>query len=220
MTARTGEPGDRSRNVDYVVPVESIDPVALPPIEVSDVVVGEQSVSFDVDEVGVPVLVRVSYFPNWNVSGADGPYRVSPNFIVVVPTSNEVRLTYDRSTLDWFFYALTGLGIALCVFWRRRGDMEMIAVSGGSALPPPTSSGGLIDDHAVTVVPDVWAAARPETDGSDPTPLHLAAPIGESDIVIDTSPPPRPPATGQNVAPGDNGVGEQEERRDERPENR
>jgi acyl transferase domain-containing protein len=33
-------------------------------------------VSFRVDEVGVPVLVRVSYFPNWSVDGAEGPFRV------------------------------------------------------------------------------------------------------------------------------------------------
>ena len=31
------EPGDRGRKVDIVVPVEPIEPVALPPVEVSDV---------------------------------------------------------------------------------------------------------------------------------------------------------------------------------------
>ena len=46
----------------------------------------DQSISFEVDQVGVPVLVRVSYFPTWKVEGADGPYRVAPNFMVVVPT--------------------------------------------------------------------------------------------------------------------------------------
>ena len=45
----------------------------------------DESISFDVDQVGVPVLVRVSYFPNWKATGADGPYRVAPNFMVVVP---------------------------------------------------------------------------------------------------------------------------------------
>ncbi len=73
MEARVGEPGDRCRNVDYVVPAEPIDVVDLPEITVSDVDVGEESVSFSVDQIGVPVLVRVSYFPNWEVSGAEGP---------------------------------------------------------------------------------------------------------------------------------------------------
>ena len=34
---------------------------------------GEESISFDVDEVGVPVLVKTSYFPNWQVSGRRRP---------------------------------------------------------------------------------------------------------------------------------------------------
>jgi hypothetical protein len=124
MDARVGEPGDRSRNVDYVVPAEPIVPVALDPVTVSNVVVDEQSVSFEVDEIGVPVLVRVSYFPGWKVDGADGPYRVAPNFMVVVPTSNQVTLTYGRVPSDYFFYGLTLIGILLCIFWRRRGDMH------------------------------------------------------------------------------------------------
>ncbi len=39
-----------------------------------------------------PVLVKVSYFPNWHASGADGPWRVTPNLMVVVPTSHDVTL--------------------------------------------------------------------------------------------------------------------------------
>jgi hypothetical protein len=124
LSARIGEPGDRSRNVDYVVPTETIEPVALDPVTVSNVVIEDQKISFEVDEVGVPVLVRVSYFPTWKVEGADGPYRVAPNWMVVVPTSNEVTLTYSKTPLDWFFYGLTFLGIALCFYWRRRGDVH------------------------------------------------------------------------------------------------
>ncbi|MGI9644931.1 MAG: hypothetical protein ACR2O6_06440 [Ilumatobacteraceae bacterium] len=121
---RVGEPGERSRNVDYVLPVEQIEAVSLPDATVTAVDIGQQSISFDVDQVGVPVLVRVSYFPNWRVSGADGPYRVSPNHMVVVPTETTVELTYGRTALDWLFYGLTAAGIALCVLLRRRGDMD------------------------------------------------------------------------------------------------
>ena len=48
-------------------------------------------IRFDVDQVGLPVLVRASYFPNWEVSGADGPYRVAPNLMVVDPHRHERR---------------------------------------------------------------------------------------------------------------------------------
>ena len=58
---------------------------------VSDVVIDEQDLSFHVDKVGVPVLVKVSYFPNWTAHGAEGPYRIAPNLMVVVPTSQRRR---------------------------------------------------------------------------------------------------------------------------------
>ena len=58
-------------------------------------------ISFKVDQVGVPVLVKASYFPNWEVSGAKGPYRVAPNFMVVIPTSNEVTLHYGYTAVEY-----------------------------------------------------------------------------------------------------------------------
>lgn len=109
--------------VDIVKPTTPISPVALPPVTITDVALGEQDIRFRVDQVGVPVLVRMSYFPNWSVTGADGPYRVAPNLMVVVPTTNEVRLSYGRSGLDVFAYLLTGLGIVALFVWRRRGDV-------------------------------------------------------------------------------------------------
>ena len=73
LERREGEPGDSGRKVDIVEPVEPIEPVALPPVEVSDVQIEQQSLSFSVDQVGVPVVVKVSYFPNWEVDGRTGP---------------------------------------------------------------------------------------------------------------------------------------------------
>ena len=57
------------------------------------------------------------------MSGARGPYRATPNFMVVVPTSTEVRLTYDRSAVEWFSMAVTlvGLGAAAWLVLRPRG---------------------------------------------------------------------------------------------------
>ena len=57
-------------------------------------------ISFDVSEPGVPVLVKISYFPNWEASGADGPFRVTPNHMVVVPTDTHVELRYGWTGVD------------------------------------------------------------------------------------------------------------------------
>ena len=116
--------------------------VPEPKTTVSDVRQTDQSISFHVDRVGTPVEVRVSYFPNWQASGAAGPYRVAPNLMVVVPTSHDVTLTYGRSTADDLGQLLTLLAVvavvALVVVDRRarrsrraaraaRADIEAIA---------------------------------------------------------------------------------------------
>ena len=44
--------------------------------------------------------MKVSYFPNWHVAGALGPYRVTPNLMVVVPTAHRVTLTYGATTAN------------------------------------------------------------------------------------------------------------------------
>ena len=123
-TRRVGTAEDPGRRVDVVVPVDEIDVVPLPEIEISNYRMGDQDISFDVSQVGVPVLVKVSYFPNWQVDGAKGPYRIAPNFMVVIPTSERVRLHYEPSLLDRSAYALTLVGVGLLVLWRRRGDVR------------------------------------------------------------------------------------------------
>ncbi|MGH9272349.1 MAG: hypothetical protein ACRDZ2_13865, partial [Ilumatobacteraceae bacterium] len=137
------DPDTRGEQVDIVVPQQPIDAVALPEVAVSDVQMGEQELSFRVDQVGVPVLVKVSYFPNWQVEGADGPYRIAPNMMVVVPTQQEVRLHYGRTTSDYFFYAMTIVGIGMLIFLRRKGDVRFDDVAPAGA----PAAGGDDDIH-------------------------------------------------------------------------
>ena len=124
-----GVPNDLRRVVTQVhtqlvgsTPIDPLPKVAkrpLPKVNVSNLDMGDDHISFDVDRVGVPVLVKVSYFPNWKVSGADGPYRVSPNLMVVVPHSHHVRLHYGRAPIDVVSIGLTSVGVlGLVVLWR------------------------------------------------------------------------------------------------------
>ena len=127
MNRRIGEPDESSRRVDVVLPTQPIDVVNVEPIVVSEVEQGRSSVSFSVDKIGTPVLVRTSYFPNWNVSGAEGPYRVAPNMMVVIPTQTDVKLSFGWSLLDVFAYVLSIVGIVVLVRWRRSGRQTTIA---------------------------------------------------------------------------------------------
>jgi hypothetical protein len=109
-------------------------------VRVTDVDETQDSISFRVSRTGVPLLVKTSYFPNWQAKGADGPWRATPNFMVVVPTSREVRLEYGTTRAEWLGRAGTvaGIGgvIALAWWWRprRRSDeqsAQAIRPSGG-----------------------------------------------------------------------------------------
>ena len=108
----------------------------------SNLDVGTDHIEFDVDRPGSPVLVKVSYFPSWHASGADGPYRVAPNLRVVGPTGRHVGLSYGREPVDWLGYLVTALGIALVVLLAGRPPLrvEVARTTGEPAAagePPP-----------------------------------------------------------------------------------
>ncbi len=94
---------------------------ALPAVTVSDVHATDDQVSFHVSRTGVPVLVRVSYFPSWHATGAQGPWRSEPNLMVVVPTAHDVTLTYGMSGPDKLGLVLSVIGVfvLLVLVWRR-----------------------------------------------------------------------------------------------------
>jgi len=98
------------------------------PAEVSDIEAGTDSLSFRVDRPGTPVLVKTSYFPNWKASGAEGPWRVAPNLMVVVPTASEVELRYATTPVDVLGWSLTLLGLA---------GLAALVLKGPLALPGP-----------------------------------------------------------------------------------
>ena len=57
------------------------------------------------------MLVKASYFPNWQVKGAKGVYRVTPNLMVVIPTANHVTLDYGTTPVDWIGMIMSILGL-------------------------------------------------------------------------------------------------------------
>ena len=139
--------------------------------EIADLVVGNDSISFSVDKIGTPVLVRTSYFPNWRVSGADGPFRVAPNLMVVVPTDSSVALSYARSTVEWVGLLATLLGIALLfVVTRRRGDRYS------------DNSNSALWDFSTPRTPTTPASTTPDGALNDPRQPLIARPVAPGDF--------------------------------------
>ncbi len=134
------------QRVDLDDPDPEVRPV--PRAEVSNLEVDTDRIAFDVDQVGTPILVKASYFPSWNVDGADGPFRVAPNLMVVVPTDEHVELTYGRQPVEWIGYALTVLGIGLVILLATRRPLRGpdpgrsgFEPAGSAAAPGPARPG-------------------------------------------------------------------------------
>ncbi len=97
---------------------------ALPANSVTEIHETNNDITFRVSRPGVPVVVRTSYFPNWEASGADGPWRLTPNLMVVIPTGHSVHLHFARSGPEKLGGLLTLVGLLalaglVLAEWRR-----------------------------------------------------------------------------------------------------
>jgi hypothetical protein len=94
---------------------------------VSDVVIDGHRISFTTSAVGVPHMIKVSYFTNWVADGADGPYRAAPSTMIVVPTQENVVLEFENGVIENLGLLFTAMALVLLVVlffaWRsRRND--------------------------------------------------------------------------------------------------
>ena len=121
------------------VPADDASPPVVhePVTAVSDISQTDSSISFHVDRLGTPVEVKVSYFPNWTADGADGPWRVAPNLMVVVPTSHDVTLTYASTGSDRVGELLTLAALVTIVtLWVRGRRPRRARRAGRSPVGP------------------------------------------------------------------------------------
>ncbi len=107
--SQAGDPG-RFAEVD---PPDILRPPreALPPSQVK-ARVGFQEIEIQ-SKGRAPLLVKMSYHPNWKVEGADKVYLASPAFMLIFPTQDKVRLYFGQSWPNYLGQALFLLALAL-----------------------------------------------------------------------------------------------------------
>lgn len=186
-----GGPSDWQRIEPGATPVENPER----PVEVSNISSTNDSIEFDVSEPGVPVVVKTSYFPNWKADGAEGPWRATPNLMVVVPTSNHVKLHYGYTSVDLVAYAITLAGLVGLVALFKAAPIDMPEPRrwrrAGAATGVGEAPHGSDDERE----------PLPETDvGIDPAEVILGPVAG-------LGPPERGSADGGPLDPGSRGTG-------------
>ncbi len=71
--------------------------------------------------IGKPLLIKISYLPNWQVDGAKKVYLASPAFMIIVPQQENVRLYYGNTIFDSIGMILSILGIGIvALVWSSK----------------------------------------------------------------------------------------------------
>lgn len=93
----------------------------LPPARVRSRL-GWQRIEIETDRL-VPLLVKMSYHPNWKVEGAERVYLASPAFMLIFPKEHKLRLYFGQGWANYLgqaLFALACLAGLLCLPGVRR----------------------------------------------------------------------------------------------------
>ena len=149
------------------------------PPTISNIQNSASKISFDTSEIGKPVEVRESYYPNWQAKGAKGPYRLAPNMMVVIPTSTHVELTYGFTRVDYVARAITVAGVVGLVLLALWSGARFYAAGVGEPDEPgpsdddaPDAADAPIDERRDGALTDDESRSPPdgERERREPSP--------------------------------------------------
>jgi hypothetical protein len=83
---------------------------------ISNLLIRDNKISFNTQYVGRPHIIKVSYFPNWELNNGYGPYKVDPSFMLIIPLSSNVELNFKTSKIEVASKILFFLAIIISIF--------------------------------------------------------------------------------------------------------
>ena len=93
-------------------------------LNITDFEIQNNQIRFRTNQPGKIHLIKVSYFPNWTIENGDGPYRITPSFMAVVPNSSDVKMTFEKTTLEQllsiFSYLCLAMSILLIIYRMKK----------------------------------------------------------------------------------------------------
>ena len=93
-------------------------------LNITDFKLQNNQISFRTNQPGKLHLIKVSYFPNWTIKDGDGPYRITPSFMAIVPNSSDVNLTFEKTNLEEllsiFSYLCLAISVLLMIYRMKK----------------------------------------------------------------------------------------------------
>ena len=89
-------------------------PIGSTPPVVSSVL-SDDTIQIHTSQPGWPLLVKVSYHPNWKCQGAAGPFLISPSFMAIFPTQHDITMVFARSHAEMIGPVITLASLGLCL---------------------------------------------------------------------------------------------------------
>jgi len=77
--------------------------------------VANEEIKIKTSCVGKPLLIKISYFPNWKVEGAEKIYLASPAFMLVFPKNENVRIYYTETLSDLIGKVFSMVGLIVLI---------------------------------------------------------------------------------------------------------
>ena len=95
-------------------------------LQITDLNITNNKISFFTDSPGELHLIKVSYFPNWKIANGKGPFRTSPSFMSVIPDTKYVEITFEKTIVEKnsFYFSIFSLLLSLIIFIRLKQNAK------------------------------------------------------------------------------------------------
>ena len=87
---------------------------------ITNLKINSNTISFNTDKPNKLHIIKISYFPNWEIQNGAGPYRISPSFMAVIPYSENVELKFKNSSVEIYSFYTAILSLLLFIGLRLK----------------------------------------------------------------------------------------------------
>ena len=95
---------------------------------ITELNIGNNLITFKTNKPNQLHLIKVSYFPNWKITNGQGPYRISPSFMAVIPHEEFVELKFESTNVEKAlnFFSISALLGALLIAYGYRKRLSSV----------------------------------------------------------------------------------------------